>query len=66
MQVKISISPKGSRLGWKKYEVGKEISVLGLECLVSTKRSHILKQTFTFQLQVFFKYMWPLSGQQGL
>ena len=34
--------------------------------MVVTKRSYLLKQIFSFQLQVFFKYVWPLCYHQAL
>ena len=46
---------------WKVFR-----TALSLYYLVSTKWSHILKQTCSFQLQVWFKNVWPSSGHQAL
>ena len=48
---------------WANYQ---QSDWLTLQCLMSTKRSHILKQTCTFQLQGFFGYVCPFSGHQAL
>ena len=46
------------------YEAASSI----LEGLVSTKKSHILKQTSSFHLSAagLFKYVWPFSGHRTL
>ena len=40
-------------------------NILNLWCLVSTKRSQILKQTCSFQFLVCLS-MWPFSGHQAI